>query len=331
MNGPELSTTTKTDYRSTTIVMTTTVVPNTSGPSEAPASIISVLSVSTSSTYEVDTTITSTLTSSVMSVTTDVNSAALPADMEQDKSVLPTSAGVGVALAGLVGVVIVLGMVYRRRRKKAKLARSEGSQSSEGASSFRRSRSGRRAAADDSSPIGLLSARTHLPPYSLPRFSQVSDEESRMTYTTEVMDRPPLLHHRISTRSVDEQLIPATLMHPLASVDLDAAAASSSACSSSAHSYSTEKGGDPAMLDLGSDGASSMAHTAMRSTIVSEELEAEPGDEETDALQEGQILYELDGGICLEGGPPGLSRRGALRSSRPPALTLTLPPPYQLY
>ena len=44
----------------------------------------------------------------------------------------------------------------------------------------------------------------------------------------------------------------------------------------------------------------------------------------------GHVMHEVDGGVRLDGGPPGWDREQRLSGSSS-TMTLTLPPPYQLY
>lgn len=174
---------------------------------------------------------------------------------------------------------------------------------------------------------GLLSTGTHLPRYSSTQGSRIGDEEAGLDCAHEASNRPSDHYYRVPNTVHDEEAIAATLMHPLVAPELSATGSPTS--TSPGRSVSTEKTGDPSLFGERSEEGSHRAYSPVRTELVEEEHDFE--DQEMGALQEGPILYELDGGICLEGGPPGgLNRRGALRSSRIP-LTLTLPPPYQLH
>ncbi|KAI0752392.1 hypothetical protein C8Q80DRAFT_1266955 [Daedaleopsis nitida] len=65
-------------------------------------------------------------------------------------------------------------------------------------------------------------------------------------------------------------------------------------------------------------------HTTSPSTDYEEPRR---GDERTSETQR-PIVYELDGGVCLAGGPPG-GARGSTQDA--PGVAMTLPPPYRLY
>ena len=51
--------------------------------------------------------------------------------------------------------------------------------------------------------------------------------------------------------------------------------------------------------------------------------------EEDNSPQRQTIVYELDGGVRLEGGPPGASP--CMSNCGPDTLPVTLPPPYHMY
>ncbi|KAI0767801.1 hypothetical protein C8Q74DRAFT_981695 [Fomes fomentarius] len=285
-----------------TQTVTTTMTATDVAPSiyqEIPASIVFSTSVSVSSAQSLYTTVTT--TSSALTTTVNVsNSPASYADLHPDKSSITPGTVAGVVLASVVGAVVVL-CAYRRRRKLR--TSSEASQSQD----------------------RLLSTSTHLARYSSTQGSRISDEEAGLDCPHEARNRPFDHYCHVPNTVHDEEAVAATLIHPLVAAELSATGSPTS--TSPGHSVSTEKTGDPSLFGERSEEGSHRAYSPVRTERVEEEHDFQ----EMGALQEGQILYEMDGGICLEGGPPGtLNRTGALRSSRTP-LTLTLPPPYQLH